>query len=117
MKKIIIIVFFVPMACCVLGTTSVGDHANIFEDGEEYWNQGSSLVAIAFLWLFANSSRIRDMFVDAPTSNFLGGGQEMGHPAPREFFQSQRSLKNFLNCRHACQDMLCKYSGTAKRII
>jgi hypothetical protein len=32
-KKIIIMVFFLPMACRVLGMTSVGDRANIFEDG------------------------------------------------------------------------------------
>jgi hypothetical protein len=32
-QKIFIIVFFVPMAWCILGMTSVGDRANFFEDG------------------------------------------------------------------------------------
>jgi hypothetical protein len=39
--KKIIIVCFVPMSRRVLGTTSVGDRANIFEDESEYWNVGT----------------------------------------------------------------------------
>jgi hypothetical protein len=31
-KKIVIIVFFFPVACSVLEMTSVGDHADISED-------------------------------------------------------------------------------------
>jgi hypothetical protein len=31
-KTIVLLVFFVPMGCCVLGMTSVGDRANISED-------------------------------------------------------------------------------------
>jgi hypothetical protein len=37
-KKIVTIVCIVPMVCRVLGTTPVGDRANIFEDRAEYWD-------------------------------------------------------------------------------
>jgi hypothetical protein len=32
-KKFVIIIFFVPMACRVLGMTSVGGSGNVFEGG------------------------------------------------------------------------------------
>jgi hypothetical protein len=37
-RKIVIIVWFSPMTCRILRMTFVGDRANIFEDGQEYWN-------------------------------------------------------------------------------
>jgi hypothetical protein len=41
----------------------------------------------------------------------------MQQPAPREFFQSQLSLRNFLNHRHTRQEMLRKYSGPGKKVL
>jgi hypothetical protein len=31
-KKIVIMVLFIPVACLVLGMTSIGDHAKVFGD-------------------------------------------------------------------------------------
>jgi hypothetical protein len=55
------------MTCPVLGMTSVGDYADIFEDGYEYWNQDSSPVAILSKWFSSDSCRIRTIVVDALT--------------------------------------------------
>jgi hypothetical protein len=42
----VITVFFASMAYRVLGITSAGDRANIFEDGYKYRNQDPSSVVI-----------------------------------------------------------------------
>jgi hypothetical protein len=35
LKKIVVIVSFVPMACRVLGMKPAGDRSNIFDDGQD----------------------------------------------------------------------------------
>jgi hypothetical protein len=41
-KKIVAIAFLIPMTCHDLGTTSIRQCANIFEDGSECWNRDPS---------------------------------------------------------------------------
>jgi hypothetical protein len=95
--------------------TFVGDHANILEDGYEHWNQALSPVAISSKWFSSDSCRIHSISPDASTRATFGLRTENG--TPREFFQSQLFLKNFLNRRHTRQEVLRKYSDTGKRIL
>jgi hypothetical protein len=110
-KKIITIVFFVPMACRVFGTTSIGDRANISEDGWEYWNQDPSPVAIHSKWLSSDWGRIPSFSIDASTQTTSWAGTANGSPSAARIFQSQLSLKNFLNRRHTRQEVLRQYPG------
>jgi hypothetical protein len=77
MFLIVIIVFFVPMACPVLRMTSIGDCANTFEDGTEYRSQDSLHVAIPSKWLPSDSYRIRSPSVDALPGVIFGLETEM----------------------------------------
>jgi hypothetical protein len=47
-------------------------------------------------------------------SNSLGGGRKWA-PSAEIIFQSQLSLKNFLNGRQARHEVLRKYPGSGKR--
>jgi hypothetical protein len=89
-KKIVIIVFLVPVAWRVLGMTCVSGRANIFQGGQEYWNQNSSPVAIPSKWFSSDSCRNRGISVDAlALAIFLGGPQEMGHQRRENVFRSR----------------------------
>jgi hypothetical protein len=85
-KKSVVMVCFVPMVCCVLGITSVGDRANIFEDGQECWNQDSSPVAIPSKWLSFDPSRIRGISVDASTRATFWVGDTNGTPSAASIY-------------------------------
>jgi hypothetical protein len=74
-QKIVVRVFFVPMACRVLETTSVGNCVNIFEGGEEYWNQDSSHVAIPSKWFLFDSCRVHGTRSFEETAKVAAQGQ------------------------------------------
>jgi hypothetical protein len=47
----------------------------------------------------------------------FGPGTENGAPSAARSFRSKLSLKNFLNCPQARQEVLREYSGIGKRIL
>jgi hypothetical protein len=80
------------MACRVLGMTSVGDRANIFEVDENIKTSTRHLLP----FLQSDSRPTRVEFVASllmlQHAQLLSGRQKMGHPAPREFFFNSSAL-------------------------
>jgi prepilin-type processing-associated H-X9-DG protein len=85
-KKIGIIVSFVPTACPDHRMTSVGGHTNILRV------DGHAVTRTRHLSRFLQNGSlpVRGEFVVSllmlQHEQLLGGGQQMRHPAPREFF-------------------------------
>jgi hypothetical protein len=91
-KKSVIIIFVLPMACRILRMISVGDRATIFEEGWEHWNQDSSPIAIHSKWFSSDSCRIHDISVDASTRAALWAGDRHGTPSAARIFFNPSSL-------------------------
>jgi hypothetical protein len=69
----------------------------------------------SFKIVSSDSCRIQSISVDASTCTAFWAGKS--GTQRHEDFQSQLSLKNVFNHRPARQEVLCKYSGTGKRIL
>jgi hypothetical protein len=74
------------MACRILGMTSVGDRANIFEEDDNMKTGTRHL--LQFLQSDSRSTRVEFVasLLMLQHEQPLSGRQKMGHPAPREFF-------------------------------
>jgi hypothetical protein len=74
-------------------------------------------VAIPSKRFSSDSCGIRSISVNASTPATFRSGTENGAGSTARTFQSQLFLKNFLDRRHARQEVLCKYSSTGKRTL
>jgi hypothetical protein len=81
-RKITIIVCFVPMTCRVLGMTSVGGRANIFEEDENIKSRTRHL--LQFLQSDSRPTRVEFVasLLMSQHGQLLSGVQKMGHPVP-----------------------------------
>jgi hypothetical protein len=107
-KKIVIIVCFVSMACCIFEMASVAILETFLRKDRNTGTRARHLLRLLQNVSVPSPIEFVTSLLMFQHEQPFGQGTEKGHPAPRESFQFQLSLKNFLNRWHTRQEVVRK---------
>jgi hypothetical protein len=89
--KIVIIIFFVPSACHVLGMTSVGDRINILRTDRNIGTKTHHLLRFLQHDFIPSHVEFVSSLLPLQHKQLFGQGVENGEPTPRDFSLSALS--------------------------